>query len=201
MTVLKHKRYLPLVLLLTLFVMTAAPSKILIPIVNAQEPRCLYYGAGGTSLPTPGPCTHPNDPNFRFLPDKCYRVNGHGANEMSCSEYEQIVDSGNINPEDEDPGNGGSGGKLEADCNERVLTRGSCKIVDHLLTFINVLSGLVGITAVIMLVVWGIQYTVSRDNPQMVASARLRILNTVLAVVFYLFIYAFLQWLVPGGIF
>jgi len=97
--------------------------------------------------------------------------------------------------------NGEATGDLESDCNSPILSAGNCRIVYHLLNFINILSALVGITAVIMLTVWGIQYTVSRDNPQMVASARLKILNTVLAVVFYLFIYAFLQWLVPGGVF
>ena len=78
--------------------------------------------------------------------------------------------------------------------------KSTCGIIAYLVDFINILSGLVGIVCVVMIAVWGLQYTVSRDNPQMVAQARQRMVQTVLALVGYLFIYAFLQWIVPGGV-
>ena len=90
---------------------------------------------------------------------------------------------------------------FQADCKEAQVDATNCGIVRHLVTLINVLSGLVGIVCVIMITFWGIQYTVARDNPQMTATARQRILQTVLALVGYLFIYAFLQWVIPGGVF
>lgn len=90
---------------------------------------------------------------------------------------------------------------VEPDCKDPNVSRDNCQIVARLLGFINVLSGLVGIVAVVMIAVWGIQYTIARDNPQMVASARLHLLQTVIALISYLFIYAFLQWIVPGGVF
>jgi hypothetical protein len=88
----------------------------------------------------------------------------------------------------------------EGDCSERPLSPGNCAIICYLQLFINILSAVVGIVAVIMLVVGGIQYSAARDNPQAAAAARARIAQTVLALVFYFFIYIFLQWLVPGGV-
>jgi hypothetical protein len=76
-----------------------------------------------------------------------------------------------------------------------------CGIVKYLVIFINVLSALVGIVVVIMITIGGIQYSASRDNPQATAAAKQRILNAILALVAFLFMFAFLQWLVPGGIF
>lgn len=83
---------------------------------------------------------------------------------------------------------------------EASLTKENCGIVRYLLIFVNVLSGLVGIVVVIMIAVRGIQYIGARENPQMTASARLGILWAVLALILYLFVFAFLQWLVPGGV-
>jgi hypothetical protein len=66
--------------------------------------------------------------------------------------------------------------------------------------FINILSGLVGIVIVTMITVGGIQYSSARDNPQAVAAARGRITNALIALVAYILMYAFLQYLIPGGI-
>lgn len=87
------------------------------------------------------------------------------------------------------------------DCEDPNPGKENCAIIAYLLDFINILSAVVGIVSVIMIAVWGIQYTVARDNAQMTATARLRLLQTVLALVAYLFVYAFLQWIVPGGVF
>lgn len=93
---------------------------------------------------------------------------------------------------------------LEADCKPAdgaALTKDNCKIVDRLIQIINILSAFVGIIIVIMIVVGGIQYSASRDNPQATAAAKGRVFNAILALVLYLFLYAFLQWIVPGGVF
>jgi hypothetical protein len=103
--------------------------------------------------------------------------------------------------EPQDPGRGGN---LEADCEVDAgesLTTENCGIVAYVVLFTNVLSGIVGIVIVIMIAVGGIQYTAARDDPQAVAAAKTRIRNAILALIFYLFAFAFLQWLVPGGIF
>lgn len=59
----------------------------------------------------------------------------------------------------------------------------------------------IGILAVFGLVVAGIQYTAAGDNPQAVSDAKKRIANIVIGLLLYMFMFAALQWLVPGGIF
>ena len=66
--------------------------------------------------------------------------------------------------------------------------------------FIYLLSGLVGIVAVISIIFAGIQYASSADDPGMVSKAKQRIFNTVIGLVAYLFLFAFLEYIIPGGI-
>lgn len=74
-------------------------------------------------------------------------------------------------------------------------------IVKDLNTIVNFLSAGVGIIVVIVIIVGGIQYSMAGDNPQAVAAARQRILNGLIALMAFLFMFAFLQWLIPGGVF
>jgi len=101
-----------------------------------------------------------------------------------------------------------STGNLKADCNEdgpdansTALDKEDCGIVAYIVLFTNVLSGVVGIVIVIMIAVGGLQYSMARDDPQAVNVAKTRIKNAIFALVIYLFGFAFLQYLVPGGIF
>lgn len=64
---------------------------------------------------------------------------------------------------------------------------------------INFLSVMVGIVIVISIVIGGIQYASSRDNPQAVGAAKRRITNAILALLAFAFLYTFLEWVVPGG--
>lgn len=75
-----------------------------------------------------------------------------------------------------------------------------CGITSYIVIFTDALSVLVGIVVVMMLVVGGIRYASASNNPQAVASAKQHISNALLALVLYLFMFAFLQWIVPGGI-
>lgn len=76
-----------------------------------------------------------------------------------------------------------------------------CGILDYLLIFINALSAIVGVVVVISIIAGGIQYSAAGDNPQAAMAAQKRIGNAVLALILYIFAFAFLQWLVPGGLF
>ncbi len=87
------------------------------------------------------------------------------------------------------------------DCKNGDISEGNCKITYYLKMFINILSGLVGLIIVIVLIVAGIQYSTSAGDPQKAGNAKKRIFNAVLALIVYAFMFAFLQWLVPGGIF
>lgn len=98
----------------------------------------------------------------------------------------------------------GSQTRLQVDCKPaegEELSRENCGIIDYIFIFTNFLSAIVGIVAVLMIVYRGIQYSTARDNPQVVQQARLQILQVVIALLVYIFTYAFLQWVVPGGVF
>ncbi|MGZ6005339.1 MAG: pilin [Candidatus Saccharimonadales bacterium] len=66
---------------------------------------------------------------------------------------------------------------------------------------INLLTASFGLIAVISLIIGGINYSTSEGDPQKTSRAKKRILNTIVAVVAYLFLYAFLNFLIPGGLF
>lgn len=74
-------------------------------------------------------------------------------------------------------------------------------ITDVTFAIIRFLSIGVGLVIIGSIVVAGIQFTSSRGDPQATAQAITRIRNTVAALVLYLFIFAFLNWVVPAGIF
>lgn len=66
---------------------------------------------------------------------------------------------------------------------------------------INFLAAGVGVIVTIMIIVGGIQYASAGPNPQAVQSAKKRITNAIIALVAFFFVYGFMQWLIPGGIF
>ena len=74
-------------------------------------------------------------------------------------------------------------------------------ITKDLQLIVNVLSAGVGIVVIAMIILGGIQYSIAGDNAQAVSAAKQRITNALLALFAYLFIFAFLQWLIPGGLF
>jgi len=75
------------------------------------------------------------------------------------------------------------------------------QITKDLQLIINALSAGVGIVVIAMIILGGIQYTIAGDNAQATAAAKKRVTNALLALFTFLFIFAFLQWLVPGGLF
>jgi|GEM_PF-795950 len=97
------------------------------------------------------------------------------------------------------PGSGSGGANLSMDCTGGA--EGSCGIIEKIIQIINGVSVLVGIVVVIMIIVGGIQYSAAGSDPQKIASAKSKITNALLALLVFIFLYAFLQWVVPGGIF
>lgn len=80
-------------------------------------------------------------------------------------------------------------------------TNESQKIYDRITQAINFLSAMVGVAVVISVVLGGIQYTTSGGDPQKVSAAKKRLTNAFVALFIFFFIYAFLQYLIPGGVF
>lgn len=74
-------------------------------------------------------------------------------------------------------------------------------IVKQLNNIVKFLSAGVAIVVIGMIIVGGIQYAIAGDNPTAVSAAKKRITDALLAFVVFLFTFAFLQWLIPGGIF
>lgn len=74
-------------------------------------------------------------------------------------------------------------------------------IVKDLNQVINFLSAAVGVVVVGTIILGGIQYTMAGDNASALGAAKQRIINGLTALIAFLFMYAFLQWLVPGGVF
>ena len=64
---------------------------------------------------------------------------------------------------------------------------------------LNVLAAFVAAGATIMLIVGGIQYITSNGNPQAVTKAKQRVVDVIIGLFAFIFLYAFLQWLIPGG--
>jgi hypothetical protein len=78
---------------------------------------------------------------------------------------------------------------------------GTCSIVqEYINPLIKFLSALVGIAVVMSVVIGGIQYSAARDDPQAVGAAKKRISNAIFALIVYLFLFALLNFLVPGGL-
>lgn len=70
-----------------------------------------------------------------------------------------------------------------------------------LLMIINIFSAGVGIAAVGGVVYGSILYTTASGSLDQVKKARTVIANTVVGIVLYIVLYAFLNYLIPGGLF
>lgn len=86
----------------------------------------------------------------------------------------------------------------QADCAKGVPTTLYTKYLNPL---INLLSAAVGIVVIIMLIIGGIQYSTAGGDPNKVQAAKKRIYNALFALLAFIFLYTFLQWIVPGGLF
>lgn len=73
-------------------------------------------------------------------------------------------------------------------------------IFDVLFAIIRFLTFGVGIVVVIAIILSGIKYTMSEGNPETTMAAKNQIQNAIIALMIYLFAFALLNFLVPGGL-
>lgn len=73
-------------------------------------------------------------------------------------------------------------------------------LTQTILIAINFLSAAVGIVVIIAIVIGGIQYSTAGGNPNATSAAKKRILNAIIALVAYMLLFMFLQWIIPGGL-
>jgi hypothetical protein len=94
--------------------------------------------------------------------------------------------------------------KLEStpDGAAKTCSGGDCSglIKNYVNPLIKLLSGLVGVIVTVSIIVGGIQYSSAGGDPGKVSAAKKRIYNSIIALLAYLFMFAFLNWLLPGGI-
>lgn len=74
-------------------------------------------------------------------------------------------------------------------------------ITHQIQVIVNFLSIGVGLVVILMIIMGGVQYVAAGDSPEALKNARARITNALIALVVYIFAFAFLQWLIPGGLF
>ncbi len=78
---------------------------------------------------------------------------------------------------------------------------GECNLIKKFIDpTIKVLSALVGVVAVIAIILGAIQVMTSEGDPQKAASGKNHVRNALIGLVAYVFLFALLQFLVPGGI-
>lgn len=84
-------------------------------------------------------------------------------------------------------------------CPDQATSAKACLYAKYINPTINLLSALVGVAVVIGIIIGGIQFSSSAGDPQQAAKGKAHIRNALIALFAYLFLYAALQFLVPGG--
>jgi hypothetical protein len=77
----------------------------------------------------------------------------------------------------------------------------STPLIHDIQVIVNFLAAAVGIIVTGVILLGGIQYILAGGNATALTAARQRIINGLIALFAFLFMYAFLQWIIPGGIF
>lgn len=121
--------------------------------------------------------------------EKCFNLNGNKYTEMVCPSAVPVQPPNTTTSTQTPPPTNASPGT------------GSAELDKWLKDIINVLSAIVGLVIVISIIFAGFQYMTARDNAAQVSAAKNRILMAVVSFLLYIFAFAFLQWLIPGGIF
>lgn len=81
------------------------------------------------------------------------------------------------------------------------LNSSNCGIVAYLNIAFNFVSGGVTLAIIGNIVFAGIQYSTAQGDPSAVGKSKKRIRDAIIAFIMFLSLYAFIQWLIPGGVF
>lgn len=76
----------------------------------------------------------------------------------------------------------------------------TCLFTKYINPAVQLLSAAVGVVVVIAIIYGGIEYTTSAGDPARVASGKKHIISALIGLLAFLLLYAFLQFLLPGGI-
>lgn len=75
-----------------------------------------------------------------------------------------------------------------------------CILWKYINPAIDMMGATAGAAVVIGAIVGGIQYSTSEGDPGKAAAAKKRIINSLVALAAFLLMYAFLQFILPGGL-
>lgn len=76
----------------------------------------------------------------------------------------------------------------------------NCLFTTYVNPVVNLLSALVGMVVVIGIIFGAIEYTSSGGDPSRAASGKKHIVNALIGLLAYILLYAFLEFIIPGGI-
>ncbi|HEX8182907.1 MAG TPA: hypothetical protein VF575_04885 [Candidatus Saccharimonadales bacterium] len=86
------------------------------------------------------------------------------------------------------------------DCNDDGKFDKNCNLfTKYVNPLIILLSSMVGVAVVFGIIYGGIQYSASAGDPQKAAKAKNHIRNSIVALLFFFFLYMLLKFLIPGG--
>ncbi|MFA5004365.1 MAG: hypothetical protein WC498_03785 [Candidatus Saccharimonadales bacterium] len=193
-------------------VATTTPMLFAQPALAADAGSC-YFEANGAVPAYVGKCSaqFPNGKDaagHALSAAACYDISaGLIATKISCSD--KLFDPGATQKAAcEAQGGTWSNGKCIPAPSGSTGGGGNCANLGHcdliskyINPLIQFLSALVGVAVVVSIVIGGIQYGSSAGDPQKASAAKNRIRNAILALVTFLFLYALLNFLVPGGLF
>lgn len=77
---------------------------------------------------------------------------------------------------------------------------GNCLYVKYVNPIIGFLSAVVGLAVTIGIIIGGIKYASAGGDPSKVAAAKKQITISIVALVSFGLLWAFLNWILPGGI-
>lgn len=72
-------------------------------------------------------------------------------------------------------------------------------ITAYLNGILNFLAGGVGLVVIVMVAAGGVQYMMAGGNPQATQAALKRMTDAIVGLLFFIFLYAILMWVIPGG--
>lgn len=111
---------------------------------------------------------------------------------------EELVEDGSGNLTTPN-GNNSKSSEAPAEAKTAILPS-DWKIEDILNMVLVVVTTGVGIAAVGSIVFAGVLYITARDNAAQVSKAKTMIMNTIIGIIAYILMWAFLEWIIPGGI-
>lgn len=219
----KSKHYIVAISLL--LILLVSPILLIQESVSAASTGACYdYFAGVTYKCGPGsfsPCTpypiytsstqtNPISPgckgdvnSFAFAQGQCYTFDDVPANGLpgwiqatDCSASVYQNPSNNIIPSTLAASDSQKG---QDNCSNVGGTQNCSLFGKYINPLIKFLSYAVGIIVVISIVIGGIQFSASGDNPQAAAAAKKRIVGALIAAVTYVFLIAILNFVLPGS--